>query len=58
LIEALDGEHRLLLHAMVVPNAGHAGLGSREVERMVRAVEEWKIDAWKVYTQWGPQGRG
>ena len=55
LIAGLDGEHRLLLHAMVVPNAG---AGSREIDRMVRAVEEWKIDAWKVYTQWGPQGRG
>ena len=55
LIDALDGEHRLLLHAMVVPNAGR---GAREIERTVRAVEEWKINAWKVYTQWGPNGRG
>ena len=55
LVEALDGEHRLLLHAMVVPNAD---TGARENERMVRAVEQWKIDAWKVYTQWGPNRRG
>ena len=55
LIDALDGQHRLLLHAMVVPNAAP---GAREFERMARAASEWKIDAWKVYTQWGPQGRG
>ena len=55
LVDALDGQHRLLLHAMVVPNAPDQ---AREFDRMAQAASEWKIDAWKVYTQWGPQGRG
>ncbi len=50
-----DGAHRLLLHGMVVPNLQpyrdqHA--------LMETAVRDWRIAAWKVYTQWGPQRMG
>ena len=28
------------------------------VQRMHLMVEHWKVDAWKLYPVWGPQGRG
>ena len=56
LVERLgDGRHRLLLHAMVIPNRKPQ---KDELERMARVAESWDIAAWKVYTQWGPEGEG
>lgn len=55
LIEQLGGDHRLLLHAMVLPNLPPF---EAQLERMGEAAERWPIAAWKVYTQWGPDGRG
>ncbi len=56
LVEALgDGRHRLLLHAMVIPNSSDA---AGELARMGEVVDDWEIAAWKCYTQWGPDGAG
>ncbi len=55
LVEQLDGTHRLLLHAMVMPNLPNRTL---QLERMQQAAEEYEIAAWKCYTQWGPNGVG
>jgi uncharacterized protein len=55
LVDTLGRGHRLLLHAMVIPN--HPPL-ERQFAMMERAVAEFKIAAWKVYPQWGPTGIG
>jgi predicted TIM-barrel fold metal-dependent hydrolase len=52
---ALGQGRRLLLHAMVVPNADPA---ARELHRMEEAHRTYGISAWKVYTQWGPNRVG
>jgi hypothetical protein len=52
LIARLKGAHRLLLHAPVVPNA------PGEIDRMTMMARTYPVAAWKVYTQWGPQGTG
>jgi uncharacterized protein len=54
LVATLKSSDRLLLHGMVVPNAPE----TKPLETMVTAAREWKIAAWKVYTQWGPRGQG
>jgi predicted TIM-barrel fold metal-dependent hydrolase len=53
LVERLEGHQRLLLHAMVMPNLPPL---AAQLEGMERAVKQWPIVAWKVYTQWAPQG--
>ncbi|HYC05172.1 MAG TPA: amidohydrolase family protein [Azospirillaceae bacterium] len=50
LVKALDGTERLLLHCPVNPNVPD-GLAPME-----RAVSEFRIAAFKTYTQFGPQG--
>lgn len=55
LVAALGHARRLLLHAMVVPNAEPR---ERELERMAEAHRTYGIAAWKVYTQWGPKRVG
>jgi uncharacterized protein len=52
LVARLKGTDRLLLHAPVVPNA------PGEVDRMAAIARTYPVAAWKVYTQWGPQGTG
>jgi uncharacterized protein len=52
LIARLKGTHRLLLHAPIVPNA------PGEIERMATIAKTYPVAAWKVYTQWGPDGMG
>src|SRR6185503_3995308 len=52
LVERHKGSDRLLLHAPVVPNA------PGEVARMATMAGTYKVAAWKVYTQWGPEGVG
>ena len=52
LVARLKGTDRLLLHAPVVPNA------PGEVQRMAQIAQTYPVAAWKVYTQWGPQGMG
>ena len=55
LVAALGNGRRLLLHAMVMPNLPPL---ARQLERMERDAAEWKVAAWKCYTQWGPDGVG
>ncbi|TQV85144.1 amidohydrolase family protein [Exilibacterium tricleocarpae] len=52
IIDAMEGEHRLMLHGRVNPN--QAG----DLEDMERLAAEFPIAAWKTYTQWGPNGKG
>jgi predicted TIM-barrel fold metal-dependent hydrolase len=47
IVDALDGTERLLLHGRVIPNL------PGDIERMEQLRKEWKIAAWKTYTQYG-----
>src|SRR5690606_16385143 len=51
-VAALEGDHRLLIHALVHPQLPDA------FARMERDANEIGIAAWKSYTQWGPNGDG
>jgi predicted TIM-barrel fold metal-dependent hydrolase len=50
LVDALEGNHRLLVHGRVVPNL--AG----DIDRMPELIEQWQVAAWKTYTQASPDG--
>lgn len=50
IVERLQGTHRLYLHGRVNPNQ------EGDVEDMERLAKEFRIAAWKTYTQWGPGG--
>lgn len=52
IVERMDGTHRLMLHGRVNPNQGG------DLEAMDQLAENYKISAWKTYTQWGPDGKG
>jgi hypothetical protein len=52
IIDAMEGDHRLMLHGRVNPNQ------PGDLEDMDRLAERFPIAAWKTYTQWGPDGRG
>ncbi len=52
IIDAMEGNHRLLLHGPINPRV------PGELELMLEMVETWPISAWKTYTQWGPGGVG
>ncbi|MBS3744786.1 MAG: amidohydrolase family protein [Wenzhouxiangellaceae bacterium] len=52
IVASLEGTHRLLLHGRVNPN--QAG----DVDDMRRLRDDFGIQAWKTYTQWGPDGNG
>ena len=41
-----------MIHGLVHPNLPGA------IEAMARQKEQYRISAWKTYTQWGPQGEG
>ena len=45
LVEAMEGNHRLLVHGRVVPNI------DGDIQRMPGIVEDWGVSAWKTYTQ-------
>jgi len=45
LVEAMDGNHRLLVHGRVVPNI------DGDISRMAELHEQWNVSAWKTYTQ-------
>ncbi len=45
LVDALDGNQRLLLHGRVIPNL------DGDLERMDELIDKWQISAWKTYTQ-------
>ncbi|HJQ57986.1 MAG TPA: amidohydrolase family protein [Vineibacter sp.] len=55
LVAALGNGRRLLLHAMIVPNAEPY---RRQLEHMEEVHRTYGIAAWKVYPQWGPRGVG
>jgi len=52
IVDGLGGTNRLLLHGRVNPNQ------TGDVEDMQRLRDEFGIQAWKTYTQWGPEGEG
>ncbi len=52
IVDAMEGDHRLLLHGRVSPNQ------DGDLEDMDRLAENFPISAWKTYTQWGPDGKG
>ncbi len=52
LVDALDGNARMLLHGRVNPN--QAG----DMEDMEMLARDFKVSAFKTYTQWGPDGNG
>jgi len=52
LVDALGGNHRLLIHGLCHANfPGH-------VERMNELHATFNVSGWKTYTQWGPEGVG
>lgn len=51
IVEKLEGTHRLYLHGRVNPNQ------PGDLERMDWLAENYRIAAWKTYTQWGPDGQ-
>jgi predicted TIM-barrel fold metal-dependent hydrolase len=52
LVEAMEGQHRLLIHGLVRPNL------PGEIEAMAEHKDKYRVAAWKTYTQWGPKGKG
>lgn len=52
IVEEMEGSNRLMLHGRVNPNQ------EGDLEGMDELAEQWKISAWKTYTQWGPEGVG
>jgi len=52
IVGQLEGTHRLILHGRVNPNQ------DGDVEDMQRLRDDFGIQAWKTYTQWGPDGEG
>jgi hypothetical protein len=52
MVEAMEGNHRLLIHGLVHPNLPGA------LDLMAQQHEDHHVAAWKTYTQWGPDGEG
>ncbi|MEX2498708.1 MAG: amidohydrolase family protein [Wenzhouxiangellaceae bacterium] len=52
IVSSLEGTHRLLLHGRVNPNQ------DGDIDDMKRLRDDFSIQAWKTYTQWGPDGKG
>lgn len=52
IVDALEGNHRLLIHGRVNPNQ------PGDMEDMEQLRDRWGISAWKTYTQWGLDGNG
>jgi len=54
-VAMLEGRKRLRIHGTVQPN----GAPFEQVAQTMRSLaEDWRIDAWKLYPVWGPEGRG
>jgi hypothetical protein len=45
MVDAMDSNHRLLVHGRVVPNI------DGDIQRMPELKEQWDVSAWKTYTQ-------
>lgn len=54
-VQALGQGTRLLTHGIVQPNEAE---WAKVSEHMQALLSTWKIDAWKLYTVWGPNGEG
>ena len=54
-LAAMEGKRRLRIHGVVQPNDGP---WEQVRDRMHALASEWKIDAWKLYPVWGPDGVG
>ena len=52
IVAKMDGSHRLLVHGRVNPNQ------EGDVASMESLARDWKVSAFKTYTQWGPDGEG
>lgn len=52
LVDAMEGNHRLLIHGLVHPNLPGA------INFMAEQKDKYGVVAWKTYTQWGPEGSG
>jgi predicted TIM-barrel fold metal-dependent hydrolase len=52
LVETLGGRQRALIHGGVLPNEPGA------LEFMEIQARDYRVDAWKIYPQWGPTGTG
>ena len=53
LIESIGGgKHRALIHGGVLPNV------PGDIEAMEEKARAHRVAAWKLYPQWGPDGRG
>ena len=52
---AAPGADRVLLHDVIAPNFGDLSMRLDEMERTAATLE---VAAFKVYTAWGPDGRG
>lgn len=52
LIRSRVGRNRSLIHGGVLPNE------PGQIEFMEVQAREYKVDAWKLYPQWGPEGTG
>lgn len=52
---AAPGADRVLLHDVIAPNFGDLAMRLDEMERTAATLE---VAAFKVYTAWGPDGRG
>jgi len=50
-VAALDGTKRLLMHGRCMPTYG-------EIDQMEAVAEQYKVSAWKTYTQYGPNRQG
>ncbi|HET7292397.1 MAG TPA: amidohydrolase family protein [Vicinamibacteria bacterium] len=54
-VEMLEGWPRLRVLGQVLPNLAPL---EAQLDGMQRLVEDEGVRAWKVYTQWGPNGKG
>ncbi|HEX7030338.1 MAG TPA: amidohydrolase family protein [Gammaproteobacteria bacterium] len=52
IVAGMEGSHRLLIHGRVNPNQ------DGDIEFMDELARQWKVSAFKTYTQWGPGGTG
>ena len=52
IVDRMEGNHRLMIHGRVNPNQ------PGDVEDMARLRDQFRVSAWKTYTQWGPDGNG
>jgi uncharacterized protein len=52
IVAKMEGSHRLLVHGRVNPNQ------EGDIASMESLAKQWKVSAFKTYTQWGPDGKG